>query len=215
MKVVSETSEDDLEKARKEGEIQRTLIDVQTRLTELAANLLRIIRSPSTGGKSEEASHQVISIFEALRKYVDLAGHLPFNHDIENALRIYPIPTEDNLLDEINRWDPVEAAGDRIIDCALQVTASRLPGQTTFISRGMSEFYDGVNSLEDARRGRELEWEAERKERLANGIGDNDVLEAALRSLTPNTKSKSAPEPSKKSAAKGPRTGRSTSRKAD
>jgi hypothetical protein len=199
IRIVSETSPEDNERERKKRDIEWARNEVQTGLTELAANLLRIIRCPSSGGKSWLVSKQVATIFHALKRYADLTGQLPYNHDIENALRVYPLPaSRESLLEEIRAWNELETYEDQIIDGALQVTASRLLGQTTIETKGKSEMYEGINRLADARKRHEEEWRKEAARKRAEGVTPKATIDAVMRSLKASNKTKPPAKTGKK-----------------
>jgi hypothetical protein len=202
MKIVSGNSEEDLEKQRQEAEkaqkqenIEYALRRVRTALRDLTSNLLRIVRSPSTGGKPYQVAHETVALLKAFQEYQDVAGHLPPTHDISEALSTKPC--NESIEKEIERWDPVRSAEDTIIGGALQIMASRLLGQGTIETRGEYEMYDGINTLEQAREQRERKWQEERKKWKAEGT-DTFTAQLAMRAARAAVKAKAkAPAPAK------------------
>jgi hypothetical protein len=192
MKIVSENSEEDLETRRKESEMRFARSKVKAALIDLTANLLRIVRSPDTGGKPYQVLRETVTLMEAFKEYDKVAGHWPPAHEIAEALSTRPV--HESIDEAIKHWDPVKHAEDTIISGALQIAASRLLGQRTIAIKGSSEMHDGIRELEQAYMERLKKEEAERQERLAKGISDSDHLKEILDSI----KTRKKPKPSVK-----------------
>jgi hypothetical protein len=168
MKVVSENSEEDIEKRRKERDTALALSEVQRCLRELAANLMRIARS-SQGGRPGRVASDIADLVRAFNAHVEVTGHHPHAHDISEALslrRRYYQP-DCSISDEIKNWNPVHAAEDEIMCGALQMAASRILDQSTQERRGEYEVYEGIARLKEARKEREAEWERTKDQRMS------------------------------------------------
>jgi hypothetical protein len=139
MRIIGENSETDLAR-------QRALDQVDWKIRELTANLLRITRG---AGKPYEIMTQMIELAEAIRVYHAATGLSPYADEFARALNV------SNDLETMQHWRAEDRdrddAEERIIRGVLQVVASRLVHQRTQEAAGDSEMYDGIRSLENLR----------------------------------------------------------------
>lgn len=150
MRVVSENSEAEL--ARK-----RAIFDVERRLRELTANLLRVVRG---AGRPYAIVSQALELAGAIVEYQTASGRPPAPEDFLGVLNF------ERGEDEMARFSSeVRAqlyAEERMVRGALQIAASRLLGQNTQVRAGWGEMIDGKNALDEAWR-----KEMERIDRIA------------------------------------------------
>jgi hypothetical protein len=149
VKVVSETPEADLERARKERERADALHGVQCALVDLTANLLRVVRG---AGKSYAIPRDAIELFGKIRVYTELTNELPHGYDLEQVLSMRRAEDWETLEEEIRKWDPVKEAEASIVAGSLQIAASRLLGQHTQERAGCREMLEGIEELREARK---------------------------------------------------------------
>jgi hypothetical protein len=136
--MVSENSKADLAR-------QRASDQVEWKLRELTANLLRITRG---AGKPCEIMQQMVDLTEAMRRYQAATGLWPTDEFVRALNVSYDLETMQHWRDEDRHR---EYAKDHIIRGALQIVASRLVDQKTQEAAGRSEMHDGIRSLEDLR----------------------------------------------------------------
>lgn len=147
MRVVSENSESDI--ARNEA-----AQDVEWRLRELAANLLRVIRG---AGKPYDLPQDAASFVRAVVAYQEAAGHGVPSDELSAMLT----DAVDQDIDRAQGDESDRAYAERkIMRGCLQIAASRLLGQRTQESAGDSELYDGARDLEAWREEQRRQWAA-------------------------------------------------------
>lgn len=156
MHIVSETSEAELARKRKEDAVHNAMARVRSALVELGANLLRVTRG---AGKSYELGTQANRFVEALISYQEAAGCYPdavslngvldFGHDEEFLSKL-----KGDARDEYY-------AKQAILRGALQTVASQMLGQLTIQRSGEKELSDGIQHLNGIREKRRKLHEAE------------------------------------------------------
>lgn len=146
MRTVSENSEVDLAH-------QQALSQLDWKLRELTANLLRITRG---AGKPYQIMQQMTDLAAAIQGFWDAKGLSPYGDEFARALDV------SNDLETMQSWSNEdrerEYAERRLIRGVLQVVASRLIGQKTQEAAGHNEMYDGLRSLEDLRAKERKAW---------------------------------------------------------
>ena len=120
--------------------------DVSRTLRALTANLLRAVRG---AGKPHEIAEQAGEFVQAVVAYQKAFGHWPPSWEMSKMLSSGQ-PQEMLARLEGHEWSRAHAE-QTIVRGALQVTASRLIGQSTQERAGENEMLDGVRSLEAAR----------------------------------------------------------------
>lgn len=150
MKVVSETSAAEIERRRKEQERERLTQNLEWRLRELTANLLRVCRG---AGKPYEIGPQANALVAAFMAFFEATGQFPDNYHLTNMLH------RPSALESFREkgLDPTkyrgyltrEEAKQTIVRGALQMVASDLLGQTTQIRRGEDELHQGIRALDE------------------------------------------------------------------
>jgi hypothetical protein len=139
MRLVSDNSPEQLEAKRVAEAREDALDNLNRRLRDLSANVLRNVRG---AGKPWDIGKQCESVVEAMIQYREVFGLWPASEEISAALSIAP---KEELLDRLNEenqrrcWTEYE-----IIRGALQVAASDLLGQNTHRSTGHNEMFDGI-----------------------------------------------------------------------
>jgi hypothetical protein len=157
MHVVSETSEAELARKRKDDETGRAMNRVQSAVVQLTANLLRVTRG---AGKSYELGAQASHFVETLIAYREVAGCYPDTYSLDNALRF---ERDEAFLNRL-KGDALDEyyANEKVLRGALQTVASRLLGQSTIQRMGENEMFEGMRRIEDIRernrKVREAEW---------------------------------------------------------
>ncbi len=129
-----------------EIELQNCEREVDYRLRDLSANLLRLIRG---GGKSYEVENQLKHAQNAIERYRATASHGVPPHLIDGALNLRleaPDGVEENSEDRI--WRDGQ---ERMIRGALQIAASHLLGQNSQGAKGTDELYEGQRIIEELR----------------------------------------------------------------
>jgi hypothetical protein len=139
MHIVSENTAEDIAR-------NRAAEDVQRALTELAANILRMIRG---AGKPNEFLNHAFQLTEAMSEYKKAAGHFP---DPVIFARMLLLDTREELFGRCSDDDRArDYAEQMIIRGALQVVASRMLHQLTIERAGDSEMSSGFYELERIR----------------------------------------------------------------
>jgi hypothetical protein len=141
---------------------QRAKDQVEYRLREMAANLLRCVRG---AGKPFELGRQAASFTAALTSYYETVGHYPPSDELSRLL----------LWDEGRKYEHPDSVGRhdaerRIIRGALQIVASELLGQLTQRSAGSDEMRLGTNDLIAWREDRRKQHAAEAKKHSAPSV---------------------------------------------
>ena len=138
MKIVSENSEQEIER-------QRALRQLDAALRELTANLLRVMRG---AGKDYMIAKQAVDLALAAQRYAEVAGVNPTYEMGEILHEPYDVEFRRKLSREQNdRLDAEELA----LRGATQILASRLLSQRPQEASGTNEFYRGVNEIIEAR----------------------------------------------------------------
>jgi hypothetical protein len=166
MKVVSEKSEAEIERLRKERERDRLTENLKWALRELTANLLRVCRG---AGKPYEIGSQANAVVEAIVTFRKATGSFPDSYGLTNMLRS-PHALEkllDKGVDPTNHEDYLARtdAVQTIVRGALQIAASELLGQRTQVTRGEDELYQGIGALEKWRERKREQWAKEERAR--------------------------------------------------
>ncbi|MEO1148362.1 MAG: hypothetical protein AAFY26_22515 [Cyanobacteria bacterium J06638_22] len=113
---------------------------VESRLRNLAANLMRIARG---SGKLHEVEAQVMDLANELAKHRELTSHGVSPHIYQQALLFDPeIRADDKDIADRRR------ARATIVQGALQFAASEMLDQNTFRSKGDEEISEGVRLYE-------------------------------------------------------------------
>lgn len=152
---------------------ERVRQGIEWPLSNLAANLLRVVRG---AGKSHEIGEQCVAVLKAFQEYRDKVGHWPTSFEMEEALSIRQKERPNETYDEYWEW---QHAQEDIMRGALQVAASRLVGQLTQEHRGRSDMMDGVRELDRIR-----------DERRALAAEEEKARRQALRAKSTKTKSR-------------------------
>ncbi|MGR3512962.1 MAG: hypothetical protein ACU0GG_09375 [Paracoccaceae bacterium] len=131
-----------------EVELRRSEMEVDYRLRDLTANLIRLARGG--GGKFYEVEQQMKDALVAFGKYREVAGEGVSSHKIDKALNLRP---------ELERRDFEDQADVKrqegtacMIRGALQFAASHLLGQNTQGANGVEEMFKGQRIIEECRR---------------------------------------------------------------
>lgn len=149
MKVVATNSAADLAR-------EHAMLDVQSALAELAANLLRVIRG---AGKPYMLPRNAADFLKAVVAYNEITGPIPFEGRVLDALDIgYDL---DARLEMSPDNQERTLAEEQIVQGALQIAASQILGQKTQERAGSSEMHAGIRDLEALRRRQRLAREAE------------------------------------------------------
>ena len=147
MRVVGESSADDIARNRVKD-------DIQAELRELASNLIRIVRG---AGKAHFVGHQASAFIKALVALQDIPdAYLP-GAEVQQMLSVRENRDAINALSD-QEWMRHHAL-EQIISGALQITASRLLGQTTQEAAGRTEMMNGVAALERVRAEARAKWQ--------------------------------------------------------
>lgn len=133
LRVVSENSKQDVEKAY-------ALDRLQWELIETAANLLRVVRG---AGRPYQLPGQFLAVLQCFERYREIAGQYPSEHELSTALSYMSRRDE--------RDDEWSYAIDKIVRGSLQFAASTLLHQSTQQAAGESELIDGVTGIEKIR----------------------------------------------------------------
>lgn len=151
LKVVAENSQRQIDEA-----YAQDLVD--SRLRELAANLIRVVRG---AGKPQEVIFQCDKVVKAALEYRESAGHLPTSFSVASALGL----EHERIRDYESFEGQLQLATRKMMDGGMQIVASRLLNQMTQERRGDSELYEGFRDLERLFEERRKEREAEERAR--------------------------------------------------
>ena len=132
------------------GSGERAKVDtsnaVRWALVDLAANMLRVCRG---AGRPWEIGPQCSVVVDACERYREAHGCYPSSDEVQEAVAV--------PRDELNPDRDYEYAVQDLIRGSLQLTASRLLGQSLQIARGESQLregFDGMKRVLDARQAR-------------------------------------------------------------
>lgn len=122
-------------------------MEVDYRLRDLTANLIRLARG---GGKFEEVERQLQSALVAFGKYREVADEGVSPHIIDRALNLTPEIERRDFEDSLDLKRQKGTAC--MIRGALQISASHLVGQNTQGAKGVEEMFEGQRIIEECRR---------------------------------------------------------------
>lgn len=146
MSVIQEDSEKELVHRKAEAAREGAVDEVGSRLRDLAANMLRVIRG---AGKPWEIGGQAQAVIESMIEYREVVGHFPSSEEVASALDIERDPEwMARASAETRHFDDAQQT---VIHGALQIAASRLLGQNTQEAAGRHELFGGVAELEEIR----------------------------------------------------------------
>lgn len=140
VKLVSDQSEADLAKLRAERDREDALVEIESTLRGLAANIMRVTRG---AGSPHTLVADAVEFLRAVDGFKQSTGTRPSGHVYAGALEL--------LKAAGFRSDPHYYGLKKITRGALQAVASELVGQRTQAAAGEHEIYQGVTLIEAAR----------------------------------------------------------------
>jgi hypothetical protein len=133
---------------------QRALDELGWPLSQLAANMLRVVRGAGRPAELEPQMAAVIAIFD---RYRAATGAFPGHYEIVEAISLR---AEANARKHTDKWSH---AIDDIVQGSLQIAASQLLGQSTQEAAGRHEVMEGVATIEAIREANRVEALARRQ----------------------------------------------------
>jgi len=137
---------------------QRALDELGWPLSQLAANMLRVVRG---AGRPAELGPQMAAVLAIFDRYRAATGAFPGHYEIVEAISLR---AEANARKHTDKWSH---AIDDIVQGSLQIAASQLLGQSTQEAAGRHEMMEGVARIEAIREANRLEVLERRRSELA------------------------------------------------
>lgn len=165
MKLVSENSDEEIAK-------EASLSQLRWLLSDLAANMLRVVRG---AGKPFMLGSQMAAVLNEYERYREAAGHYPSDHDIGVML--------DYSSRRDHREDDWSYAIDLIVRGSLQFAGSTMVGQSTQQAAGESELMRGVSEIEAIRaknRAKATRFSSRSDAAARDAAGDMDARASTL-----------------------------------
>ena len=143
--LAATTSAAEVERNRRDEELQVISDQLHWHLRDLAANLMRVARG---AGKPYEIGKQCVAVIQTMQSYRDLIGFYPGSGELSEMLNLKQFDRDYGLRGSQLEWGLAE---QKMVRGALQMAASTLVEQNTQYSAGNSELFEGLAVIEKIR----------------------------------------------------------------